>query len=61
MHSTKMSNSDDNELFQFLPNPNIPEIEILTLASNLPHLSLETNIKQQPNIDNRWGFDVKNN
>ena len=56
-----MSDSNNKEFFQFPPDPKIPELDILSLASDLPHLSLTADIKKQPNVDNRWFLEVKKN
>ena len=54
-----MSKPKEENFFYFPPNPDIPEIEFLSLATDLPHLCLDTNLKAHGSKSNRWFFEAK--
>ena len=54
-----MSKPKKKYFFHLPPNPDIPEIEFLSLASDLPHLCLDTNLTPHESDSNRWFFEAK--
>ena len=54
-----MSKPKEDSFFYFPPNPDIPELEYLSLATDLPHLCLDTSLKPHESDPNRWVFNVK--
>ena len=56
-----MSKPKEEILFYFPPNPDIPEIEYLSLATDLPHLCLDTSLTPHESDPNRWFFEAKYN
>ena len=54
-----MLKSKEEIFFYFPPNPDIPEIEYLSLATDLPHLCLDTSLTPHESDPNRWFFDAK--
>ena len=54
-----MSKPKEENFFYFSPNPDIPKIEYLSLATDLPHLCLDTSLTPHESDHNRWFFDAK--
>lgn len=54
-----MSDSATKIYFQFPPNPDVPEIEYLSLASDLPHFSFEA--KLESDLDKNDFYYLKSN
>ena len=53
-----MLKSEEEIFFYFPPNPDIPEIEYLSLATDLPHLCLDTKLKAHGGKSDRWFLDA---
>ena len=54
-----MLKSKEEIFFYFPPNSDIPEIEYLSLATDLPQLCLDTSLTPHESDPNRWCFDAK--
>ena len=54
-----MSKPKEESFFYFPPNPDIPEIEFLSLTTDLPHLCLDASLTPHESDPNRWVFDAK--
>ena len=54
-----MLKSEEENFFYFPPYPDIPEIEYLSLATDLIHLCLDTSLTPHESDPNRW-FSTQN-
>ena len=54
-----MSKPKEEIFFYFPPNPDIPKLEYLSLAIDLPHLCLETSLTPHEIDSYRW-FSTQN-